>query len=162
MSALAQDSLSVFDDGEEVAGFILYTLLDADHPQPAPIAIPAGLDWSTRGFILEGDAWTVYGWDVVVHAWPDPERFDLAISELLQEAVDQGAVVAWIGTEGNPFADPPHLFSPKWMRGSVITAKTSDRRTFGHLNLDQPVSTLDDADLESLRTHAAGLADADE
>lgn len=158
MNATAQECLSVFDQGEEVDGFILYALVDPKVQPPASPDFPVDLDWTARGFKLHGNGWAVYGWDVVVHAWPSPDRFDEAASSLLSSLVDQGSSVAWIGTEGAPFADPPNLFSPSWMSGGVLRATTSDGQAFGRLRLDEPPSPVADADLDALRTHASGLA----
>ena len=45
---------------------------------------------------------------------------------LLQAVLDLGCVVAWLGSEGTPLADPPDLFDPVHMTGGALAGLTSD------------------------------------
>lgn len=148
-------------DGDFVPGVIFYALRECHSPEASfPFA-----DWvgatSFRHSVLGGEAWEIDVWDVAVRDWPDPESWISVLKRTFKAMLTQGAVVAWLDSEGTPFSSPPYLFSPHYMHGAVLAALTSAGDFFCSYKLGEPVSSLSDSELEVLRSHAAGLADAD-
>ena len=136
---------SVFIDGTEVLGFIVYGLWSGDLASTTEVndeSLPVQ-DATLRPFRLFGDGWTILGYDVGFHGLA---AYQSAISKaeiLLDSILDLGAHVAWMGYEGLPFADPPDLFTSEWMEGGVLAGKTRDGifrsgidTTSGHFPLD--------------------------
>ena len=114
---------SVFVDGDERPGVIAYGIwpAGAGADLPSDVLLGGGVP---RAFRLWGPGWVILGFDI---AYPTPEDLREAlplIEECLELCLRRGAHVAWLGSEGLPFADPPHLFDPEWMEGGVLLAKT--------------------------------------
>jgi hypothetical protein len=160
MEAPARDTLTVFVEGEELPGVIVYGLR---RPCRAPIEFP-GREWhlshEPQPFRLYGETWEVVGWDLALAAWPTSQDWPGVVQRTLSVMVAAGCVVAWLGAEGCPFSDPPDLFSPDWMDGGVLAALTSQGDFRCPVNPDEPLRYLSAADLELLRARATGLADA--
>jgi hypothetical protein len=156
----AREVLTVFIDGEERSGIALYALLPSG--SGSALALP-DLQWptsDTHEFCLHGEAWEVVGWDVALDVWPQGAQWTDFIRQALDGLVRRGAVVAWVGAEGFVVADPPDLFSPDAMTGSVLAAMTARGIFLCPTESDLPVSPLEDDELLLLRQHARGLADA--
>jgi len=157
----ARDALTIFIDGDEVPGLIVYGLLPpgtrhaAMFPSSAWIAQP-----EAATFTLHGSGWEVFGWEVPIVIWPTDVEFQEAGCATMSAMIRGGSRVAWIGAEGVPFCDPPELFSPDCMSGGVLGWMT-DAGDFGcELDPDAPLSPVADDVLLRLRGHAKGLADA--
>lgn len=120
---------SVFVDGVEKLGFILYGLW----PVASRVGEPDFEDLASdavaiRGFHLVGESWDIVG---VECGFEDDSLYRGAVSNIepwFDVLLACGAHVAWLGSEGLPFADPPDLFTTEWMEGGVLAAKTSDGR----------------------------------
>ncbi|WP_159803243.1 hypothetical protein [Arthrobacter zhaoguopingii] len=156
-----RDSLTIFVDGEEVPGLIVYGLaapsLDAvsGFPSEAWIASP-----SPEHFVLHGEGWKVFLWEVPIIIWPTGAAFQTAVRQTLQAMIDNGCRVAWIGAEGVPFCNPPALFDPECMSDGVLAWMTDTGHFDCPLDPDKPISPVAAEILCQLRTHAEGLADA--
>jgi hypothetical protein len=160
MTLAAREALSVFVDGDEVPGVIVYALRSPG--SDSRVGFPTSL-WSgseARPFRLLGESWEILGWDLPIREWRSGETWHRLVHRTLEELTRQGAVVAWIGAEGLPFSDPPGLFDPQWMSGSVLAALTSSGDFWSPLDPGMPVQSLTDEQLQRLRAHAHGLADS--
>lgn len=160
MSVPAREGLTVFFDGEERPGVIFYAL--ARQGITSSVVFPIGL-WPSgevKSFRLGGETWEVHGWDLALGEWPRGRDWTRSVHDTLKSLVDAGAVVTWVGAEGCPYSDPPHLLSPTWMSGGVLAAMTSTGEFICAVDPDLPVLALSDDELVSLRLHARGLADA--
>jgi hypothetical protein len=157
---LARDSLTIFIDGEETPGFIVYGL--APRGTRAPAAFPSAA-WVANPradeSVLHGEAWEVKFWEVPMIIWPTGDEFVAAVRRTLGAMIDRDCRVAWIGAEGIPFCDPPQLFDPGCMSGGVLAWMTDDRRFQCPLRPDRALAPIADDQLLALRTHARGLAD---
>ncbi|MEU4295010.1 hypothetical protein AB0E63_42880 [Kribbella sp. NPDC026596] len=156
---LARDALTIFVDGEEVPGLIAYGLREPGlampaFPSDAWIAQP-----EPQEFTLHGDRWEVVGWEIPVVIWPEASRLEGAVRATLDTLTQAGCRVAWIGAEGVPFCDPPDLFNPNCMSGSVLAWATDAGQGEFRIDPDAPVQPASDDRLESLRHHGSGLAD---
>jgi hypothetical protein len=157
---LTKESLTIFVDGEEVPGVIVYGLLaprseqNVTFPSDAWIASPEVEDFS-----LYGEGWKVLTWEVPVVLWPPAQQFQAAVRATLEAMVERGSRVAWIGAEGVPYCDPPDLFSPHCMSGGVLAWMTDSGDCSYSLNPDGPLTPVGDEVLLQLRHHARGLAD---
>lgn len=162
MTALARDSLTIFVDGDEVPGFIVYGLFEPGSERPVDVPSGAWISPPEPGsFRLFGDEWEVLTWEIPIDVWPTGERWQRAVRMTLQAMVDRGARIAWLGAEGVPFCDPPELFSPDCMSGGVLGWMTDSGEYSCELDPDRPIARVADDDmLLKLRFHARGLADA--
>ena len=150
------------DDGqEEQPGFVVYGLVEpgrwADFAFPLDLW-PAGTDAAESR--LYGAAWEVRLWDVRVLEFPSGKIWTNAVHRTLQSVIDAGGRVAWISSEGFPFMDPPYLFRQEDMSGCVLAALASTGEFFCPVDPDQPIRAISDDQLEFLREHGRGLADA--
>ena len=87
----AREVLTIFVDGEEVSGFIVYGLsaLGTWTEKPFPYGIwPPGTHASE--FRLRGNAWEVLAWEVAVSEWPTGASWILAVRTTL----------TWLGLKG--------------------------------------------------------------
>jgi hypothetical protein len=160
MDAPARETLTVFIDGEELPGVIVYGLR---RPGLAPIDFPVHgwvLSHGPHAFRLHGEMWEVLGWDLALGAWPNSQDWPGVVHRTLTALVAAGCAVAWLGAEGCPFSDPPDLFSPTWMDGGVLAALTSEGDFLCPMDPDEPLRHLRSEELEFLRARAHGLADA--
>lgn len=119
---------SVFIDGTEELGFILYGLWTG--VVESTMRLDGGEldlgDGLFRPFRLFGDGWTILGCDVGFRN-PNAYRLGMAhVERVFDRILLKGASVAWMGYEGLPFADPPELFTIEWMEGGVVAAKGCD------------------------------------
>jgi hypothetical protein len=158
MTGNARDSLTVFIDGEEEAGFIVYGLFEPTI-------------WASNGhtitgprhsepFLLSGQQWVVVSFDVPMPAWPPFKDLQDEISGWLRSIVSAGASVAWVGAEGMPYCDPPQLFSVDHMSGGVLAAHTPDGWIKSNLNPDAPINPLNDSDMGYLRRATHGISNS--
>lgn len=157
----ARDVLTIFLGGsEEVPGLIFYGLVGDDHAVDVPTF--GSTRWpdspAPEPLVLHGQGWRVVGWELHLPMWPRAEDFRGAIRGTLQELINAGCRVAWVGAEGIPYADPPDLFDPQWMTGGVLAWLTSDRRFGCPLDPDQPLAGASDEELLRLRAFAGRLA----
>jgi hypothetical protein len=157
---LARDALTVFVDGDEEPGLIAYGLTapeawhEARFPADAWLASP-----EPDQFVLRGDNWRVYGWEVPIAIWPTRASFQAAVQRTLEALIRSGCRVAWVGAEGVPFCDPPQLFDPECMSGGVLAWMTDDGRFDCPLDPDRVLAPVSDDELLRLRAHGQGLAD---
>jgi hypothetical protein len=152
---------SVFIDGTEVLGFIVYGLWSGVLEPAMRIDYEAlCLTGATiHPFRLIGDGWTILGCDIGFHS-PDAYSGALSRTEALFDCIlSLGAHVAWMGYEGLPFADPPRLFTDEWMEGGVLAGKTRDGvfrsgidATTGH----SPLNARQMSDLEEVARFSYG------
>lgn len=161
MTALARDNLTIFVDGDEVPGIIVYGVFALGSGRP--VDFPAA-SWISHpepcSFRLVGNEWEILTWEIPIDAWPTGERWKRAVRVTLQAMVDRGARVAWLGAEGLPFCDPPELFSPECMSGGVLGWLTDAGEYDCDLDPDRPIAYAADDTLLELRHYARGLADA--
>jgi hypothetical protein len=161
VTLLARDAMTIFVEGDEVPGIIVYGLLGAgtarsvDFPSSVWVGAP-----DPGQFRLFGSRWQVLTWEVPVDVWPVGDRWTAAIRATLKAMLDRGARVAWIGAEGLPFCDPPELFDPGCMSGGVLAWMTDVGDFSCPLDPDVPLDPVGDDVLRQLRGHAQGLADA--
>lgn len=162
MAVLVKEALRVFVDGEETSGVIFYGLRPYGSSQ---IKFPAHLwppNHRLRPSRLLGESWEIVLWDLGLNQWPSASNWVDTVRQTLAVIVESGCVVAWMGSEGLPVSDPPHLFSPEQMPSSVLAALTAQGDFFEPPSLDSPVRTLNSSELKFLRKRATGLADADD
>lgn len=147
MSIPTEQSLGIFWHGEEVDGIILYAYWrGAPTVEPAfdSREWPAGTEHSRSQ--LTGSDWTIIVWDVKLTNWPSGEFWPRLLERQLSRFCDCGARIAWCGLEGT-FAEPPSLFTPEEMSGSVY-AYFSPRLGFQCTALlGQPFETISDEGL---------------
>ena len=148
---------SVFVDGEELLGFIIYGLWrDASAPV-GRIELGPIEEGSLRAkrFMLYGDGWEICLYEV---SFDRPEHYWQAVTgieEALERMLQAGARAAWLGSEGLPFADPPDLFKPEWMEGGVLLARTAGGARFGRVDR-VGFEPLTNAEMERLDLAARG------
>ncbi len=154
----AREVLTVYWDGEEAAGFIVFALGGPN--QQRPCVLP-GLDWTeepdVRPSALAGEQWKVAAWYIRVAAWPTPQVFRNSMRRVLCALVEEGYSVAWIGIDGS-FVDPPELFIPESMSGGVLAACSKATGFLAGVDLDQPLRALADHEMLRLREASGGLA----
>lgn len=162
-SELARGSLTIFVDGYEVSGSIVYALTrsNTDTCQHCPPGTLPDLD-ATRKSSMSGEAWQIVVWDIPIDPWPSSRSFRGLVHCLLQAMIGTGCRVAWIGAEGLPLCVPPRLFDPACMSGGVLTWMTNsfDFDFGGSLDLDKPLRPVGNHELRYLRAFATSLADA--
>lgn len=158
----AREVLTVIEDGTERSGIIVYALMPASNTRVIAFPKQFWANAAVHPLRLHGDVWEICRWDLVLDRWPLKEEWVEVIRGTLQELLDQGSVVSWIGAEGLPFADPPNLFSPDWMEGGVLAAMAGDGYFLCPLDPELPLKSLSPDDLIVLRSVAKGLADASE
>jgi hypothetical protein len=161
MMVPAKEKLTIFSDGEELPGIIVYGLA-----APATLSATLPPDHWDGGqhistFTLVGEQWEVVLWEIPLSRWPSGPQWQHALSRILETMINQGARVVWVGAEGIPFADPPDLFDPRYMAGAVLTWLTEDGQRGRPFDPDQPLSPATAAELTFLRQFARGLADVD-
>lgn len=159
MPGAARMNLTIFADGQESPGVIIYGL-----GAPGSIKVePSAYEWTARRTTsvgqLSGPNWQVVLWEVRLAPWPHESEWDEVLERTLDSMLDAGATVAWVGAEGMPFADPPDLFAPEYMHGGVLVWRTADGGG-GQLDPDRPLCPVPDEELKKLRAEARGLADA--
>ena len=154
----AREVLTVYWDGEEAAGFIVFALGRPRMRRPRDLP---DLGWTiepdVRPSTLTGARWKVAVWYVRVAAWPTPRGFRDSIRRVLCGLVGEGYSVAWIGIDGS-FVDPPELFMPESMSGGVLAACSAATGFLVGVDLDQPLRTLADHEMLRLREASGGLA----
>lgn len=119
---------SVFVDGEERTGYILYGLWSeaaAPCEQLDARALRVGAAIA-RPFRLVGDGWNVLGVDCAFVSDLDYREALDRLEGQMDAIIAAGARVAWMGSEGLPFADPPDLFTVEWMEGGVLAGRTRE------------------------------------
>ncbi len=126
---------SVFVDGEEREGFILYGLWGSAVPPVDPIQLGSapGDTCEVRRFVLFGEGWRICLFEFSFRELEEYWRAVEGVDGALRELVGSGAQVAWLGSEGLPFADPPDLFTAEWMEGGVLLALTADGQQLGRV-----------------------------
>jgi hypothetical protein len=161
-SAPAREVLQVVWKGEFAPGVIAYGLRESEtNLQPVfpfhlwPSEIDVG-DW-----LLHGERWEILMWEIQVDRWPDPRAWKGVVKETLGRLIEAKAVVAWLGSEGGPFADPPDLFMPEHMTGGVLAALTDSGDFLCPLDLDAPLRRLPDSEMLTLRLASRGLAEGE-
>ncbi|MFE6506297.1 hypothetical protein ACFVDI_01795 [Nocardioides sp. NPDC057767] len=118
----------MFVDGEERTGYILYGLwpeASAPSEQLDEQVLGVGAEVA-RPFRLFGEGWNILGIDC---AFADDLQYRQALDRIegqLDAIIAAGARVAWMGSEGLPFADPPDLFTQEWMEDGVLVGKTRE------------------------------------
>jgi hypothetical protein len=152
--------MTVYWDGEEATGFIVFALGGPQVKRPRTLP---NLDWpvefDVRSSTLTGERWKVAVWYVRVSAWPTARRFRDSIRQLLCGLVGEGYSAAWVGIDGS-FVDPPELFMPKAMSGGVLAACSDTTGFLEAVDLDEPFRALSDEDMLRLREASGGLASA--
>lgn len=156
----ARELLTVDYDGNEVPGFIIYALTGAQSPSFA-LADLSPFAWHVDMFDLHGNGWRIQAWGVAVSAWPADGEWLSIMVPVLEDLVAQGASVAWCGYEGAPFVDPPHLFDPEFMSGSVLMGLTSTGFFTDAFRPNSPLTTVDDSVMRVVRQESHGLSDAE-
>jgi hypothetical protein len=160
MPCVARTNLTIFMEGQESPGVIVYGL-----GAPGSIKVePSAYEWAARRTTsvgqLSGHNWQVVLWEVRLVPWPNGSAWDEVLERTLDSMLDAGATIAWVGAEGIPFADPPDLFTPEHMHGGVLVWRSTDGGG-GQLDPDRPLSPVPDEELNQLRAEARGLADAE-
>ncbi|SFR84644.1 hypothetical protein SAMN05428970_3031 [Agromyces sp. CF514] len=147
---------SVFVDGAEQFGFILYGLWPESVTPDGTMGLE-GLAMHTtdlRYFRLSGDSWEIL---CVECAFDEEHVYRATLAEIdrwLQALLSAGARVAWLGSEGLPFADPPNLFTSEWMEGGVLAARTSTGVSISGVKSDE-FAPLSNEEMRQLEEEAA-------
>lgn len=144
----AKDSMVVFVDGAEVPGFLLYGLFPPG-ADPQPLALPAEI--RSRRHDLTGPGWLIPIWTIPVTEWLTGDAWQADIRRLLTSIIEQGAQLAWLASEGAPFADPPDLFDPTEMSGGVYAYLTATGRYACPLDPGEPWQVVRDEEMLLLR-----------
>ena len=144
--------LGVFVDGEERKGVGFYAYWKGV-PSVEPL-FPEYL-WPSRltieRHVLRGENWTVLWWDAAMTAWPGAGEWESLLRCTFQVFLNAGASVAWCGLDGF-FAEPPALFDPSRMSGSVYAAAGEGWPFTCLARLDAPLKALSDEQLLELRS----------
>ncbi|MFB6609344.1 hypothetical protein ACFCVO_03430 [Agromyces sp. NPDC056379] len=151
--------MRIFDDGNEVPGFLVYGLAPRRRfPTEARLQLPRGLD-QAESYLLTGEEWEVLIRGASINTWPSPEDWAVVIDRCLGGMLSLGATVAWIGCEGLPFVDPPNLFDEEFMVGGVLAWASVDGSRSGELPLAGALGPVSRDELGRLRQASAGLAE---
>jgi hypothetical protein len=157
----ARETLEIVWNGEFVPGLIFYGLfgrgksVNVDFPDevwPQPVEV--------HRHLLHNHSWEVALWEIPMLFWPSNGEWFALVRTTLGRIIDGGARVAWIDSEGNPFADPPDLFDPAHMSGAVLAALTAKGDFWCPLDPDEPLASLTDEQLLQLRQASDGLSNA--
>ena len=161
LSKPLNEILTVFMDGEEVPGIMLYGL-DSTVNDSEPCFPYSAWPWfvGLQTFILGGTRWRVRLWEIALSEIPSSELLWDATATTFGVFIDAGCLAAWIGMEGG-FCDPPSLFLPECMSGGVIAARSASGKQWGRFGTSNPFSRLGDEDLLDLRIETQSLASAD-
>jgi hypothetical protein len=132
MASLTEKSLGIFwnksshrkDDSydyDEIDGLIAY-----GYWRNKPIKIPdfPSFKWpliETSDFEMNGKNWFVKRWDIKIDKWPLKDKWEELLEFSLKHVVNNGALIAWFGIEGN-FIEPPSLFDYNEMSPSGVYA----------------------------------------
>ena len=150
-----RDALTIVGRGHREPGLIVYGFYDS-----VSARIPTVDGWpelgAARSNVLSGDGYRIVVLDVPLLSFPAPARWPALVDAMLVALLEAGAVVSWAGWEGM-LVEPPGLFDPIDMAGSVWAARTKDAN-FTAPGLDEEVRTLDDDALAVLRTAAGGIS----
>ncbi len=161
MRKLLREVLTVYVDGDEVPGVLLYGL---DSPKNDREPRFPGEAWSgfvaLKTYVFHGESWRVRSWEIALSKIPSLDLLSQATSTTLDAFIGSGSVVAWMGLEGN-FCDPPSLFLPECMSGGVVTARTASGKQWNRLDTAHSFEPLSDEDLLALRAEAYPLASAE-
>ncbi|MGW2092864.1 hypothetical protein [Promicromonospora sukumoe] len=145
---------SVFIDGDEMLGLILYGLWAGASPPINASDLPEldPLGTSVRPFQLVGEGWSIRGLDVGFAAETSYRAAVEGWDGLLDTFLDRGASLAWLGSEGLPFADPPDLFTTEWMEDGVLAARSAEGLSFSGATPEGfvPLSNAQMGQLESV------------
>jgi hypothetical protein len=157
----AREALTVFWDGEEVPGFIVFALgaPGVKRPEDLP-TFGWTIEPDVRSSTLAGNQWIVAVWYIRVVGWPTPGEFRDSMRRVLCGLVGDGYTAAWIGIEGS-FVDPPDLFTAEAMPESVLAACSAETGYLVAVDLDLPLQALPDNDLAALREASGDLAGAE-
>ena len=110
-----EDALGVFwDSAIESPGITLYGLFDDENIRELVWNQDVWPSSISRPHRLYGDGWSVALLDVKVFDWPPAHKWRLTIELLLNNILQQGAILAWAAVDGD-FVDPPWLFHPEHM-----------------------------------------------
>lgn len=148
---LTDNSLGIFWQGEEVNGVIAYGYWKGhirEEPRFPQQAWNEGTLYRTSR--LRGEGWEVCLWDVRVLHWSFPQSWEDTLKATLTAMMDAGAKVAWCGLEGF-FVDPPDLFKPGVMSGSVYATMSAEYGFQCSAHMGLPFKALPDEDLEKLQ-----------
>ena len=152
-----QRLLDVVFEGELRNGVIVFGLYPAG-PAPEPV-FPANAWRSMEGFDqsrLLGEAWQVIEWDLAIDNPPTGDRWRDALRRTLRAHLDAGAVIAWVGGEGD-FCDPPSLFDCG-MAVHAVLSRNGDYEC--RLIPGRPLDPLDATAMRALRLQTSGLAES--
>lgn len=157
---LARESLTIFVDGDEVPGLIVYGL--RPHGRERVCAFPADA-WIAQPEAMQGrlfgESWEVLAWEIPILIWPTASDLSEAVRCTTGAMIEGGCRVAWVGAEGVPFCDPPQLFDPDCMAGGVLAWMTDVGDFDCDLDPDSPLAPASEDVLRRLQAHAKGLAD---
>lgn len=146
--AQAKDTMVMFINGEERPGFLLYGLFP---PNADPWPQEFSPEVLAQRYDLGDERWRVCLWTVPVTSWLTGAAWQASVSRLLGSIIEQGAEVAWLASEGAPYADPPWLFDPVEMFGGVYGFLTAAGHYSCPLDPGQPWVVVSDDELESVR-----------
>jgi hypothetical protein len=85
--------------------------------------------------------WRILRRDVYILRWPSEDLWEEVVKKTLESFLSEGAIIAWGGSEGN-FVDPPSLFDPNEMPGSVWAYMTQDGAFICVAELGQEFATI--------------------
>jgi hypothetical protein len=147
--------LTVIHGGEEVPGVTFYGLRHS--PAGVKAAFPREV-WpagaSVSEMFLHNGHWETIVWDLALASWLRGDEWTRAVRETLDSLVAAECTVAWLGLE---FCDPPRLFDPGCMSGTVLAALTADGEFSCAIEPSLPLEALDDKYLGRLRTSASKI-----
>lgn len=139
--------LGIFWDGEEIDGFTVYGYWRDNESSRPELDLTDGMHQKTSR--IHGAGWTIGIWDLKVERWPTSDSWGQSIRAMLSQLIENGAVVAWCGTEGM-FVEPPELFSPGEISGGVWAAATKSK-VWGPPELEDAFEPLSDEQLVELQ-----------
>jgi hypothetical protein len=150
--------LTVYVDGDEVPGVLLYGLespANDREPRFPGEAWPGFMALKTYDF--HGESWRVRLWEIALSEIPPIGVLEHATSDTFDAFIGSGFVVTWMGFEGS-FCDPPSLFLPECMSGGVVTARSASGKRWNRLDPARSFEPLSDVELLELRAEAGPLA----
>jgi hypothetical protein len=158
--ALTRDVLAVRFDGRITRGLMFLGLRECD--APGMPRFPWHV-WSSGIRVdvtkRQGLEWEIVEWRVPMTEWPTGEAWQRAVSQTLSSLIASRCTVAWLSTGEGTVREPPELFLPELMHGTVLAAMTACGMFACAVDPDRPVASLTDADLHQLRLASAGLAE---
>jgi hypothetical protein len=113
-----------------------------------------------KTYLMAGRSQDVNVWDITFTEFPSNHSWRRSVELVFDWIFRSGGVVAWIA-DGTGYVGPPDLFVAEKTAEVILEGRSADGLQAGLLDLDEPLTPLNKAQLEELRLAAQGLADTE-